>query len=104
MDLGDSSDYDETPLRFRNLNEVYQETVEVELTLDDEVQALLAVMEEPSSYQDATGDSNWMEAMESELQSINKNKTWELVKLPARHKPIGLKWVFKLKKMQKVRW
>jgi hypothetical protein len=36
--------------------------------------------------------------MESEIQSINKNKTWELVNLLAGRKPIGLKWVFKLKK------
>jgi len=85
-------------VRFRNLNEVYQDTVEVELTSDSEVEALLAVMEEPSCYQDAAGDGNWIEAMESEIQSINKNKTWELVKLPAGQKPIGLKWVYKLKK------
>lgn len=36
--------------------------------------------------------------MESEIQFITKNKTWELVKLPAGHRPIGLKWVYKLKK------
>jgi hypothetical protein len=36
--------------------------------------------------------------MESEIQSINKNMIWELVKLPVGHKPIGLKWVFKLKR------
>jgi hypothetical protein len=36
--------------------------------------------------------------MDSELQSINKNKTWSLVNLPAGHKSIGLKWVFKLKR------
>lgn len=98
VDMIDSSDHDETPVRFRNLNEVYQDTVEVELTSDSEVEALLAVMEEPSCYQDAAGDGNWIEAMESEIQSINKNKTWELVKLPAGQKPIGLKWVYKLKK------
>ena len=27
-----------------------------------------------------------------------KNKTWTLTNLPYGHKPIGLKWVFKLKK------
>jgi hypothetical protein len=98
VDMVDSSDYDETPLKFRSLNEVYQDSVEVELTSDDEVQALLSVMEEPNSYQDAASDLDWEKAMESEIQSINKNKTWELLKLPAGHKPIGLKWVFKLKK------
>jgi len=32
------------------------------------------------------------------MQSIERNKTWELVKLPVGKKPIGLKWVFKLKR------
>jgi hypothetical protein len=36
--------------------------------------------------------------MDSELQSINKNKTRSLVKLPPGHRSIGLKWVFKLKR------
>jgi len=36
--------------------------------------------------------------MENEIQSIEKNKTWTLTDLPLGQKPIGLKWVFKLKK------
>ena len=36
--------------------------------------------------------------MERELESIEKNQTWELVDLPKGHKSIGLKWVYKLKK------
>jgi hypothetical protein len=28
---------------------------------------------------------------------VQKNKTWEPVHLPAGHRPISLKWVFKLK-------
>jgi 6-phosphofructokinase len=36
--------------------------------------------------------------MEEEMKSIEENKTWSLVDLPAGHKPIGLKWVFKVKK------
>jgi hypothetical protein len=39
--------------------------------------------------------------MEQELESVEKNKTWELVDLPADHRPITLKWVFKLKKDEK---
>jgi len=39
--------------------------------------------------------------MKQELQSVEKNKTWELVDLPAGHRPISLKWVFKLKKDEK---
>jgi transposase InsO family protein len=40
----------------------------------------------------------WIAAMKEELESIEQNKTWELVNLPINRKPIGCKWVFKLKR------
>ena len=36
--------------------------------------------------------------MIEEIYSIKRNGTWELVDLPKGKKPIGLKWVFKLKR------
>ena len=38
-----------------------------------------------------------MEAINSELDSIMSNHTWELVKLPPKVKPIGCKWIIKRK-------
>src|ERR1044072_2690340 len=35
--------------------------------------------------------------MKEELESIEKNNTWELVDLPERKKEIGVKWVYKVK-------
>jgi len=35
--------------------------------------------------------------MIEELNSINKNNTWELTELPASKKAIDVKWIFKLK-------
>ncbi|CAM8989115.1 unnamed protein product [Rhodiola kirilowii] len=35
--------------------------------------------------------------MEEEIQSLNKNKTWDLVKKPAGVKLVGCKWIFKYK-------
>ena len=35
--------------------------------------------------------------MMEEMASIEQNKTWKLVNLPHGHRPIGLKWVFKVK-------
>ncbi|GJW57488.1 zinc finger, CCHC-type containing protein [Tanacetum coccineum] len=43
-------------------------------------------------------DEKWIEAMEIELDSINKNNTWTLTTLPTNQKVIGLKWVFKTKR------
>jgi hypothetical protein len=36
--------------------------------------------------------------MVDELRSIEENKTWDVIDLPAGHRSIGLKWVFKAKK------
>jgi len=38
----------------------------------------------------------WLSAIDEELQSLNKNNTWNLVQLPAGRKPIDSKWVFKI--------
>jgi hypothetical protein len=32
--------------------------------------------------------------MHDEINSVERNMTWELVKLPAGHQAVGLKWVF----------
>ncbi|GKA36699.1 ribonuclease H-like domain, reverse transcriptase, RNA-dependent DNA polymerase [Tanacetum coccineum] len=47
---------------------------------------------------EASKDEKWIEAMEIELDSINKNNTWTLTTLPTNQKAIGLKWVFKTKR------
>ena len=39
----------------------------------------------------------WMKAMESEINSLNTNKVWDLAELPCGQKAIGSKWVFKRK-------
>ena len=39
----------------------------------------------------------WKEAVNSEVESILNNHTWELVDLPPVNKPLGYKWIFKRK-------
>ena len=41
---------------------------------------------------------SWMKAMQEEMNSLHKNKTYELVKLPKGKNALRNKWVFKLKK------
>jgi hypothetical protein len=36
--------------------------------------------------------------MQSEMDTVEKNRTWELADLPRGHRTITLKWVFKLKR------
>lgn len=59
---------------------------------------LLAVNEEPWDFSEAKDTQEWVLACEDEIKSIAKNKCWDLVDLPVGVKPIGLKWVFKLKR------
>lgn len=94
--IGESSEEQEE--RYRNLSDIYQNTSEIELMYDSDGEALLVEMEEPTNYAEAAGYAEWVDAMDKEIQSIEKNKTWNLCKLPVGHKPIGLKWVYKLKK------
>lgn len=35
--------------------------------------------------------------MQAELKALHDNHTWDLVPLPPNKKPIGSKWVFKVK-------
>nr|AAK50412.1 Putative retroelement [Oryza sativa Japonica Group] len=93
------AEHDVGPVRYRSLAEIMLEAPRVDLVEDDDdARALLAEMEEPLSYREATGEPAWVNAMNKELEAIEKNKTWSLCMLPAGHKAIGLKWVFKLKK------
>ena len=41
---------------------------------------------------------SWLKAMHEEMNSLNKNKTYDLVELPKGKKVLKNKWVFKLKK------
>jgi hypothetical protein len=43
-------------------------------------------------------EASWRQAMKEDISSIEENHTWNLVDLPPGHKPIGLKWVYNLKK------
>ena len=39
----------------------------------------------------------WKEAINSEIESILQNHTWEMVDLPPGSKPLDYKWIFKNK-------
>ena len=46
---------------------------------------------------EATSDKQWIQAMNEEIQSIEKNNTWKITNLLIGKKPIGVKWVYKTK-------
>ncbi|XP_029147045.1 uncharacterized mitochondrial protein AtMg00820-like [Arachis hypogaea] len=53
---------------------------------------------EPKSFKDANQHSNWRSAMKDELDALEMNKTWRLVDCPAGVKPVGCKWVYRIKR------
>lgn len=52
---------------------------------------------EPSSYEEAVKDPNWIQAMSEEMDALNRNGTWVVVDLPKGRKPIGCRWIYKIK-------
>ncbi|GKD10892.1 retrovirus-related pol polyprotein from transposon TNT 1-94 [Tanacetum coccineum] len=60
---------------------------------------------EPLTYQEAVAfedSSKWKAAMKEEMDSLRKNKAWELVDHPSRQKLVSCKWLFKIKEGLKV--
>lgn len=51
----------------------------------------------PTTVSEALTDEKWKQAMNVEMEALEKNKTWELVKLPVGNKPVGCKWVYTVK-------
>jgi hypothetical protein len=54
--------------------------------------------DEPASFCEADQEESWRQAMSEEMKAIEDNGTWELTILPAGHRAIGLKWVYKVKR------
>lgn len=55
---------------------------------------------EPKSYREAISCSEsdkWIDAMNSEIASLQKSRTWNLADLPRDKKVIDNKWVYKVK-------
>ncbi|GKA52735.1 putative RNA-directed DNA polymerase [Tanacetum coccineum] len=51
----------------------------------------------PKTFDEASKDIRWVEAMNLEMEALNRNGTWVITELPVGRKPIGSKWVFKVK-------
>lgn len=64
--------------------------------------ALLISARDPSTFLKAMNNQEkdkWMGAMVEEMESLEKNQTLELVKLPTSKRVIGCKWVYKRKSL-----
>lgn len=62
------------------------------------------VMDDPKTVEEALRSpyaKEWIAAMEKEIDSLKRTRTWLLVPLPNGVRPIGGKWVFRTKRNEK---
>jgi hypothetical protein len=64
---------------------------------DDVANLVMFAAVDPVHFEDAVRNEKWRKAMDSEIQAIEKNDTWELKELPVGGRTIGVKWVNKTK-------
>jgi len=68
--------------------------------LDSTHQAFLSALDnqcDPTSFTTAVQSQQWCDAMNVELQALERNGTWSLTRLPPEKKAIGCKWLYKTK-------
>jgi hypothetical protein len=92
--------HDGEPLWYRTMENLLDDQPVLGLVPHDlEAQLHLACDDgEPRSFVEAERHAAWRAAMQSEMDAVEKNRTWELADLPRGHSVITLKWVFKLKR------
>ncbi|KAJ1703741.1 hypothetical protein LUZ63_003520 [Rhynchospora breviuscula] len=59
--------------------------------------AAVTAKKEPEHFGEAMKDSNWRKAMQTEIEALERNKTWSIEDLPSEKKAIGCKWVYRIK-------
>ncbi|XP_073263258.1 uncharacterized protein [Populus alba] len=64
---------------------------------ETELNIVIVTSADPLSYEEAMKSYKWREAMDAEIESIQRNETWSLTELPAGTKKIGVKWIYKTK-------
>jgi hypothetical protein len=92
--------HDSEPLRYRTMENLFGDQSVPGLAPHD-LEALLHLVcddGEPRSFAEAERHAAWRAAMQSEMDAVEKNCTWELADPPRGHSAITLKWVFKLKR------
>jgi hypothetical protein len=92
--------HDGEPLRYRMMEDILDDQLLLRLAPHDlEAQLHLACDDsEPRSFTEAERHAAWRAAMQSEMDVVEKNRTWELADHPRGHSAITLKWVFKMKR------
>ncbi|WVZ10350.1 hypothetical protein V8G54_014880 [Vigna mungo] len=97
------SDYDCSPLSFANISFCTRYPLQSYLSYSNCSNShtvfcmSLSAIIEPTSFKEACQHDHWQQAMLAEIQALEKNQTWSLIRLPPKKKVVGCKWVYKTK-------
>ncbi|WVY93987.1 hypothetical protein V8G54_033075 [Vigna mungo] len=97
------SDYDCSPLSFANISSCTRYPLQSYLSYSNCSNShtvfymSLSAIIEPTSFKEACQHYHWQQAMLAEIQALEKNQTWSLVRLPPKKNVVGCKWVYKTK-------
>lgn len=91
---------DVTTSNIMNRPRLYRQNASTDFCCESDALAFMATFDEPATFQEATNSKQkkqWVAAMNEEIESLLKNRTWSLVDLPSGKKVIDNRWVFKIK-------
>lgn len=95
IDIQDS----EQTTKQANTNEDIEPATSQELAMS--ISESSSKIHKPKTYEEAVSNPihgrQWRDAVEEELHNLESHHTWEFEELPSGRKPIGSKWVFKVK-------
>ncbi|XP_076923682.1 uncharacterized protein LOC143585891 [Bidens hawaiensis] len=74
-----------------------EENISPENIFPEGINSPVQLPNQPEIFREASSGKHWIDAMNEEMVALNRNNTWKLVDLPVGRKPIGCKWVYKIK-------
>ena len=77
------------PLKKISLHEIY----EVGTPNSFSIFSLFSQVDDPLTFEGVVKEEVWEQAMDEEIECIEKNRTWELVDIPKDKDVISVKWI-----------
>nr|GEZ94248.1 putative ribonuclease H-like domain-containing protein [Tanacetum cinerariifolium] len=80
-----------------NADDIHDSTSKILEEHEEEVPRKLCSEEIPLSFEQALKSEKWKKPMDDEMNPLKKNKTWDKCALPQGKKPVGCRWIFRVK-------